>query len=290
MARGMRAVTYLTRRSLIHKGAFAAVGSALLGRSGWLEATELPLLRQTSLFHPKLPRAFEDLRIAQVADVHAGVFMPPERLASVRSLVESLQPDIVVFTGDQLDRREVDAELFVHGFAGISAPLGVFGILGNHDHLAGADLATGALAAVGITPLVNQTAVIQRGPARLLIAGIDDLDAIGGSGPDFSVIRSLPADIRLLLCHQPNGWHAGRAAGADITLSGHTHGGQIAFPSRGVNVARLGTPFIAGPYRRDSDLLYVSRGVGVGAVPLRLGSPPEVDLITLHRGPVAAFA
>lgn len=286
----MRAVTYLTRRSLIHKGAFAAVGGALLGRSGWLEATELPLLRRVSLVHPSLPRPFEGLRIAQVADVHAGVFMPPERMASVRSLVESLQPDIVVFTGDQLDRRDVDADLFVHGFAGIGAPLGVFGILGNHDHLAGAELATGAMTAVGITPLVNQTAVIQRNRARLMIAGVDDLDAAGGAGPDFSVLGSRHADLRLLLCHQPNGWHAGRLAGADITLSGHTHGGQIAFPSRGVNVARLGTPFIAGPYRRDEALLYVSRGVGVGAVPLRLGSPPEVDLITLHRGPDAAFA
>ena len=284
----MRAVTYLTRRSLLHKGAFAAVGSALLGRSGWLEATELPLLRGVSLFHPELPRAFDGLRIAQVADVHAGIFMPPERLSRVRSLVESLQADLVVFTGDQLDRRDVDAEIFVHGFAGIRAPLGVFGILGNHDYLAGADLATGALAAVGITPLVNQAVVIQRGRARLLIAGVDDLDAIGGTGPDFSVLRSDSAEIRLLLCHQPNGWHAGRLAGADITLSGHTHGGQIAFPSLGVNLARLGTPFIAGPYRRGEALLYVSRGVGVGAVPLRLGSPPEVDLITLHRGSVAA--
>jgi hypothetical protein len=279
----MQAITYLTRRSLLHKGAFAVVGSALLGRSGWLEATELPLLRRVTLSHPALPRAFDGLRIAQVADVHAGVFMPPDRLARVRLLVESLQPDLLVFTGDQLDRREVDAELFVHGFAGVGAPLGAFGVLGNHDHLVGAGLATEALQAVGITPLVNQTAVIERGRSRLAIVGVDDLDALGG-GPDFSVLGSVAAECRLLLCHQPNGWPAARLAGADITLSGHTHGGQIAFPSRGVNVARLGTPFIAGPYRRDDALLYVSRGIGVGAVPLRLGSPPEVDLLTLRRG------
>jgi hypothetical protein len=284
VARVLRAVTYLTRRSLLHKGAFAAVGSALVGRSGWLEATELPLLRHVELFHPALPRPFEGLRIAQVADVHAGVFMPPERLARVRALVEELRPDLVVFTGDQLDRRDVDAEIFVHGFAGLTAPLGAYGILGNHDHLAGAGRAVGALEAVGVTPLVNQAVVIERGPARLLLAGVDDLDALAGGGPDFSVLSSAGADLRLLLCHQPNGWRTGRLAGADITLSGHTHGGQIAFPSRGVNVARLGTPYIAGPYRRGDALLYVSRGVGVGAVPLRLGSPPEVDLVTLHRG------
>ena len=281
----MRAVTYLTRRSLIHKGAFAFVGGALLGRSGWVEATELPLLRRVTLFHPALPREFEGLRIAQVADVHAGVFMPPDRLTRVRSLVESLQPDLLVFTGDQLDRREVDAELFVHGFAGVGAPLGAFGVLGNHDHMVGARLATEAMEAVGITPLVNQAAVIERGRTRLAVVGVDDLDAPGG-GPDFSVLGAVAADCRLLLCHQPNGWPAARLAGADFTLSGHTHGGQIAFPSRGVNVARLGTPFIAGPYLRDESLLYVSRGVGVGAVPLRLGSPPEVALLTLRRGSI----
>jgi len=285
----MRAVTYLTRRNMIHKGALALVGGALLGRSGWLEATELPLLRHVRLFHPALPGAFEGLRVAQVADVHAGVFMPPERLTRVRSLVESLRPDLVVFTGDQLDRRELDADLFVHGFAGIAAPLGVFGVLGNHDHLAGAELAARAMEAVGITPLVNETATLERRRQRLLVAGVDDLDAATG-GPDFSILGVHPAEFRLLLCHQPNGWASGRLAGADVTLSGHTHGGQIAFPSRGVNVARLGTPYIAGPYRRGEALLYVSRGVGVGAVPLRLGSPPEVDLITLHRGPLAAIA
>jgi uncharacterized protein len=286
----MRAITYLTRRNLIHNGAFALLGSAILGRSGWLEATELPLLRHVSLFHPSLPRSFDGMRIAQVADIHAGTFMPPERLARVREIVEGLAPDMIVFTGDQLDRRDVDAEIFVHGFAGVRAPYGVFGILGNHDHLAGGELAVRALEAVGATPLVNQTAVLERQRSRLLLAGVDDLDAPPGHGPDYSVLASARADFRLLLCHQPNGWTAGRLAGADVTLSGHTHGGQIALPSRGVNVARLGTRYIAGPYRRGESLLYVSRGIGVGAVPLRLGSPPEVDLITLRRGRVASIA
>ncbi len=285
----MRAITYLTRRNVLHKGAFALVGGAILGRSGWVEATELPLLKSVSLFHPSLPLAFDGLRVAQIADVHAGTFMPPERLARVRTLVERLAPDLVVFTGDQLDRRDVDAEIFVHGFAGISAPLGVFGILGNHDYLAGGELAERALEAVGATPLVNQAVTLERGQARLLLAGVDDLDAPPGHGPDYSVLSSERADFRLLLCHQPNGWAAGRLAGADITLAGHTHGGQIALPSRGVNLARLGTPYVAGPYHRGETLLYVSRGVGVGVVPLRFGSPPEVDLITLRRGRVASI-
>jgi predicted MPP superfamily phosphohydrolase len=284
----MKTITYLTRRNMLKSGAMAFVGGGILARSGWVEATELPKVRRITLVHPLLPPSFDGVRIAQVADVHAGIFMPPERLAMVRSLVEELAPDMVAFTGDQLDRRQLDADFFVQGFAGIDAPLGVFGVLGNHDHLAGPRLALAAMEAVGITPLVNQSAVVERGGDRILVAGVDDLDAAPGWGPDFYAAHHGEAEFRLLLCHQPNGWRAARAAGAHITLSGHTHGGQIAVPSRGLNFARFSTPYIAGPYERGGQLLYVSRGVGVGAVPLRFGVPPEVDLVTLRRGLLAA--
>jgi predicted MPP superfamily phosphohydrolase len=284
----MKTVTYVTRRNLLKKGAMAFVAGGVLARSGWAEATELPMIRRVTLTHPLLPPVFDGLRVVQVADVHAGMFMPPERLARVRSLVESLAPDLVVFTGDQLDRRQVDADFFVHGFAGIDAPLGVFGVLGNHDHLAGPRLALAAMEAVGITPLVNESAILTRRSSRILIAGVDDLDAVPGWGPDFTAAHRGEGDFRLLLCHQPNGWRAGRAAGANLTLAGHTHGGQIAVPTRGLNVARLSTPFVAGPYERNGQLLYVSRGIGVGAVPLRFGVPPEVDLLILRHGTLAA--
>jgi hypothetical protein len=283
----MKTVTYLTRRNILKKGAMAFVGGGILARSGWVEATDLPMVRRVTLTHPALPRTFDGVRIVQVADVHAGIFMPPDRLTRVRSLVEALSPDLVVFTGDQLDRRQVDADFFVHGFAGIDAPLGAFGILGNHDHLAGPRLALAALEAVGVTPLVNQSATLERDGSRILLVGVDDLDAAPGWGPDFTAAHQGDAEFRLLLCHQPNGWRAGRVAGANVTLAGHTHGGQIAVPSRGLNLARLSTSYIAGPYEKSGQLLYVSRGIGVGAVPLRFGVPPEVDLITLRRGPLA---
>ena len=288
MAPSMRTITYLTRRNVLRQGAMALVGGGVLARSGWLEATELPMVRRVLIRHPRLPAAFDGLRIAQVSDVHAGVFMPPERLESVRAIVERLAPELVVFTGDQVDRRQVDADLFVHGFAGVDAPLGVFGILGNHDHFAGPRLALAAMEAAGIAPLVNEAAVLERGGARIVLAGVDDLDAIPGWGPRFDAVAAHEAAFRLLLCHQPGGWRAARAAGADVTLAGHTHGGQIALPSSGFNLARLSTPYVAGPYQRGDQILYVSRGIGVGGLPFRFGVPPEVDLVTLRRGPASA--
>jgi len=266
----------------------ALVGGVVLPRARWDAWRGLPVVRRVTLTHPDLPEAFDGLRVVQVSDVHAGTFMPPERLFRVRRTVERLNPDLIVFTGDQLDRRDVDAEIFVHGFAGIQAPLGAFGILGNHDHLAGAELSVAALEAVGVVPLVNDAALVSRGGQDLAVVGLDDPEAVDGSGPDFSAIARIAAGFRLVLAHQPQLWHAAADAGAEVTLSGHTHGGQIVLRRGRLSVARLGTPYVTGPYSRNGRLLYVSRGVGVGAVPIRYGVSAEIDSITLRRGPVSA--
>jgi hypothetical protein len=208
--------------------------------------------------------------------------MPTARMQRIRDQVMRLEADLVVFTGDQLDRRPEDAERFVAGFRGIDAPLGVYGILGNHDHQVGASLATAALEDAGVVPLVNDGRLLERAGAHLALVGVDDLSAPFPHRPDFSVLGRYPNAVRLCLCHQPRGWPEAEASGAHLTLAGHTHGGQIALTRRNLNVARLQGRFIVGPYRREDSFLFVSRGVGVGAVPVRFGAPSELDLITLH--------
>jgi predicted MPP superfamily phosphohydrolase len=199
----------------------------------------------------------------------------------VRRLAADLGPDLIVFTGDQLDRRRSDADRFVAGYSGFEAPLGVWGVLGNHDHATDPDLAVWALKKAGIGPLVNRSVTFTRGGSTLALTGVDDLDSVSGA-PDFTEITRQRDAFRICLCHQPNGWHRAVQAGAHLTLSGHTHGGQIALTTRYLNMARLGTRYIAGPYRREDAFLYVSRGIGVGALPVRFGAPPEIDLITLR--------
>lgn len=215
--------------------------------------------------------------------------MPARRMRRIRDLVNAIGANVVVFTGDQLDRRPTDGPLFVDGFRGISANLGVYGILGNHDHLAGSAVAVAALERAGIRPLVNQSVVLEKCGARLALIGLEDVSA-AGPGPAFELIGAHRDAFRICLCHQPQGWLQSEAAGAQLTLAGHTHGGQIALTRRNLNVARLGTRFIAGPYRREDAFLYVSRGVGVGAVPLRVGAPPEIDLLVLHSEAAATAA
>jgi predicted MPP superfamily phosphohydrolase len=255
---------------------------------GLAGALDLPGLSHTTLELANLPSAWEGLTIAQVSDVHAGPYMPAERMARIAEMVMGLDPDLVVFTGDQMDRRPSDANRFVKGFAGISAPLGVFGILGNHDHYFDPALSEHALVEAGVTPLVNQATTLTRDGSELDIVGLEDLSAKGGRRPDFDLLRRRPDSFTICLSHQPRTWDDVAAAGADLMLAGHTHGGQIALNQRNLNVARFQGRYIAGPYRRQDSMLYVSRGIGVGAVPLRLGAPPEVDLLVLRRPADAA--
>jgi predicted MPP superfamily phosphohydrolase len=209
--------------------------------------------------------------------------MSTARLRLIRDLVDALGADLVVFTGDQIDRRPQDADRFASGFAGLAAPLGAYGILGNHDHYIDPTLSEAALREAGVRPLVNQSLELSRGGSRLALIGLEDLNASDGRRPDFDLVGRHPGAFRLCLCHQPRGWREARSAGAHLTLSGHTHGGQIVLTPRTLNVARLHSRYVAGPYRREDAFLYVSRGVGVGSVRIRVGAPPEVDLITLRR-------
>ena len=254
-----------------------------LGREirGGLARHSLPTVRYLSLQLPHLPAVWDGLKILQISDVHAGPFAPINRLRLIRRMAEGLDADLIVFTGDQLDRRASDAEIFARGFQGISAPLGVWGILGNHDHATSTSLALESMISAGIQPLVNQSVQLQREGVVLSLTGVDDLSS-PGAGPDFSLIAKQEHSFRICLCHQPEGWIEAAAQGAHLTLAGHTHGGQIALTTRRLNVARMATRYIAGPYRREDAFLYVSRGTGVGALPLRFGAPPEIDLLTLR--------
>jgi len=223
----------LTRRRFIRNVSLGAAGSTGFAGYGLAGALDLPGLRHVTLMLPQLPPEWDGVTIAQISDVHAGPYMPAERMMRVAEMVTSLDPDLVVFTGDQLDRRPSDAERFVRGFTGISAPLGVYGILGNHDHYFDPRLSEHALVEAGITPLVNQNRLLRRDGAEIELIGLEDLSAGPGRAPDFSLLGRSPAAFRICLSHQPRTWHDAAAAGAHLMLAGHTHGGQIAITKRG---------------------------------------------------------
>jgi predicted MPP superfamily phosphohydrolase len=230
--------------------------------------------------HPDL----DGVTLLQLSDIHAGSLMPEERMLRIARAAAALQPDIVVLTGDLLDVSPRAAAPFSRAFGELRGKLGTFCIFGNHDYFAGPRAAEAAVRDAGAVLLRNSGARIERGRGSLFIGGVDDPSSGGlGVDPARALRAAAPEEPRIMLAHRPSLFELCANAGAQLVLSGHTHGGQIAL-SPEWSLARLLGPYTMGLYQRAGAHLYVHRGMGtVGPVPVRLGSPPEIALLTLRR-------
>lgn len=227
----------------------------------------------------------DGLVVVQLSDFHAG-FRPSLNLRAMRRAVDlalAARPDLVVITGD-LAPGPRPAAAFRRELTRLRAPLGVFAVLGNHDH--GVSKApfvrptdTADLEACGVRVLVNETVTVQRGGGSIQVCGVDDPD--GGNDDLPAVLTQLdrrPGVLRLLLTHHAD--VAMRAAPGDfhLALAGDTHGGQICLPlpGRRVMLSDLAARFAEGEYVAEGRRLYVTRGVGTSLLPFRAFCRPEV--------------
>jgi predicted MPP superfamily phosphohydrolase len=231
-----------------------------------------------------LAPAFDGYRIAFLSDLHYSALVPSWWIAAaVRSALE-LEPDVILLGGDYLSHNARYAEGLAELLRPLTAPDGVFGVLGNHDHYVGAALVRRVLADANVTELLNQSAVVRRGPGALGVAGVGDLsyDEVNCA----AAVAGLGADVpRILLSHQPDVfafWPA--ELRCDLMLSGHTHGGQAHLPFLGPPYvpSQFGFRYLAGAFREDGRQLYVSRGIGVITAPIRWRCPPEVTHLVLR--------
>jgi hypothetical protein len=232
---------------------------------------------------PDLPAVFEGYRILQISDPHFDCL--PELARIARRLVRGLDIDLVAITGDihgspraPLARSTLPlADLL----AGIKVRDRVVAVLGNHDPARMAD----ALEHVGITALINESAVIERGSDRLVVTGLDDVHRFYTPAAK-RALREAPAGFRIVLVHSAEIADHAAAAGFALYLCGHTHGGQICLPNgrwlfTGLRRCRFGA---RGEWRAGAMIGYTSNGLGVGEVPLRFNCPGEIAVITLRRG------
>ncbi|MFO7168594.1 MAG: metallophosphoesterase [Chloroflexota bacterium] len=238
-------------------------------------------LEHVELRLPRLPRGLDGLRIGHLTDLHLG-FRYTERNALWG--VEQMRreaPDLIVITGDLVSFQHAIPDIAA-ALRGISAPLGVYAVPGNHDHWEGVDDVRAALAVCGVTMLINEHRRIRRGGADLWLLGVDDL--WDGSASLSATLRGVPAGaFTLLLAHAPDFVTEAAARGVDVQLSGHTHGGHLRLPLLGpLGMPRFGRRYVMGRYQVGPTALYVSRGLG--GPPLRLLCPPEATIITLRRG------
>jgi predicted MPP superfamily phosphohydrolase len=235
----------------------------------------------------RLPGTFEGFRIAQLSDIHISPFMPAEEIRRCVTITNRLKPNLIVMTGDFVAwDPEAEGEV-VQALAGLRAPYGVFGCLGNHESITQTEESiTRLFAARDIRILRQERAPIRLRGETLNLIGVDD------SLTELQVVKPLVmADtVNILLIHDTWRKAFDRAVelGIDLTLAGHTHGGQLSleFLHRGLCPSRLVTPYVSGWYEKSGSQLYVNRGIGTTLLPIRLGARPEITVFELTHSSI----
>jgi uncharacterized protein len=242
---------------------------------------------------PRLPREFHGFRIAQLSDMHIGPFMTSSDIRHVVEMTNALKPDLIVLTGDYITWDPDTQGAAVESLTGLKAPYGIYGCLGNHEMWTHTEASITRLFAQHSVKILRYERVpIQVGKESLNLIGVD-YEARSHGRPDRGhrvkeYLESvgplvMPEQVNILLSHNPNTFNRAAELGIDLSLSGHTHGGQICldFISPDLSIARLMTPYVRGHFQKPGGQLYVNRGLGTIVVPIRFDAPPEITLFEL---------
>jgi uncharacterized protein len=275
---------------LVSATPFVAAGYGLL-----YERQNVEIVRQRVRL-ARLPKAFEGFHIAQLSDIHIGPFTNADYIRRCVAITNGLEPDLIALTGDYICwDPEAQGEV-VRVLAGLRAPHGVFGCMGNHEADVGIEESiTRLFTAQGIRMLRQERAPIRLGDEMLNLIGIDH----GGNPPDaerqvegdrrLQRLKALvmPNTVNILLTHYPHFFGDPELLGIDLTLSGDIHGGgqlSLDFIHRGLNLGSLmGVSYIRGLYENGGEQLYMNRGIGITGFPIRLGARPEITVLELAR-------
>ena len=273
----------MNRRQFL--GLAGASAAAVVAGAGWATLIEpnWPVVERHEITLARLPARLDGLRIAQLSDIHLSPLVTAGDLLRAVHLVNRQAPDVIALTGDFIWRDAAQAANLVEPLRQLNAPLGVYATFGNHDHWDGPAEVANALAAAGVTLLVNEAMPLAT-DAPLWLAGLDD---VWERRQDIRrALRDVPpGDCTVLLCHEPDYGDEVAAYPVDLQLSGHSHGGQINLPLVGPPVLPwLGRKYPAGLYRVADLQIYTNRGIGLIAPPVRFNCPPEVTVLTLRAG------
>jgi len=252
-----------------------------------------PLVERVEVTLPRLSESLDGLTVAQLSDLHYDSPRAGDVIRSAVEITNQLAPDLIALTGDYvtaspfvsgsraaLDSTALDSEPCAQILRGLHAPLGVFGVLGNHDHASNPRIVTRALEASGVTVLRNFNLRVEKSGECFWIAGVDDV-LFGGA----NLARSLQGaeGFTVLLAHEPD--YADAVAGhpVDLQLSGHSHGGQVCLPLVGSPyLPPLARKYPRGLRQVGALKLYTNRGIGTIVLPMRFNCPPEITLLTLR--------
>jgi predicted MPP superfamily phosphohydrolase len=296
VARSTKALASPARRQFLERGASAVVAAPFVAGAYALLYGRLNLeITQQRIRLARLPKAFAGFRIAQLSDIHIGPFMNEDEIRKYVRITNDLKPDLIALTGDFVTWDPSTQRAVVAALTGLRAPFGIFGCLGNHEAWSRTeDSITAMFRQVGI-PILRQACVpITSGGESFNLMGVDFQTRYHmGPSNDKFVRRFLvgvetlvsPATANILMSHNPDTFDRAAELGIDLSLAGHTHGGQVAleFVSPEIAPSRLVTPYVAGWFQKPGGQLYVNRGIGTIGVPMRIGAPPEITVYELVK-------
>lgn len=293
-----QATPKITRRGFLRAGVRGCIGLGALSVTSmaWGASVEVDWVEivPVEMILPRLPRAFDGFRIAQISDIHIEGGAMRRHFPDIARLTSAQGADAIVLTGDYTTHADNwQEEALFEGFQHLKAPGGVFGVLGNHDQWfprggergggrGGAQMARSALARAGARELRNEAFAIERGGEKLWMCGLDDWST-GYADFDALLERFPPQSCAILLAHEPDfadsAIHGGRF---DLMLAGHSHGGQIALPFVGpVHLPGGARKYPRGRYQVGEMTLYTNRGLGTTDIPIRFCARPEITVFTL---------
>jgi predicted MPP superfamily phosphohydrolase len=259
------------------------VSALLLTLIGFVNARRIARVVRVDIPLADLPPALDGFTIAQLSDIHVGATIKRDYVAAIVDRVNSLGADLIAITGDVVDGSVSQLAPHTAPLARLKARHGAYVVTGNHEYYSGAAAWMEEFRRLGLHGLSNEHVVIAHDGARLVLAGVTDysagaFDPSQGSDPLAALRGSPPGIPRLLLAHQPRSATAAAAAGFDLQLSGHTHGGQF-WPWN--LFVTLQQPFTAGLHRLGRLWVYTSRGTGYWGPPKRFGAASEITLLRL---------
>ncbi|MFN5930901.1 MAG: metallophosphoesterase, partial [Sphingobacteriales bacterium] len=258
-------------------------------------------VRKVKLHFPQLPESFRGLKIIQLSDIHAGSLTDIKGVDQGINMVNQLKPDLILFTGDLVNDRAVEMDLLKQSFAHLSAPMGVFSILGNHDYgdyypwpnlemkAANLERLKEIQKEMGWRLLLNEHIILEKDGDKLALLGVENWGAkanfkrYGKLAEAYAGCEHIP--FKILMSHDPSHWDAEVKNYSDIhlTLSGHTHGMQFGLEIPGFKWSPVQYVYRqwAGKYEEGVQKLYVNRGFGFLGYPGRVGILPEITYIEL---------
>jgi predicted MPP superfamily phosphohydrolase len=294
VARSTRALRSPGRRQFLQRTASAVVAAPFVAGAYGLLYGRLNLEITRQRIRPaRLPKAFAGFRIAQLSDIHIGPFMTEDEIRKYVRIANELKPDLIALTGDFITWDPSTQRAVVNALTGLRAPFGIFGSMGNHEAWSHTeDSITRMFQQVGIRILRGAQVLVSTQGESFNLIGVDfETRRHMSPGSEKFVeiylegVESLvaPDTVNILMSHNPDTFDQAAEMGIDLSLAGHTHGGQVAleFVSPEIAPSRLVTPYVAGWFQRPGGQLYVNRGIGTIGAPIRIGAPPEITVYEL---------